>query len=479
MISRCIARVFLLASLVGAAVTGYAEKPNVVLIFTDDQGYGDLGCYGAEGYETPHIDRMAAEGVRFTDFYVPAPVCTPSRAALLTGCYPMRLGLGNRVFFPYSMRGLNPSETTLAELLKEAGYATGMVGKWHLGHHTPFLPTRQGFDSFFGTPYSNDMNSHYYKQFDFRSPPLPLMRGEHVVERDPDQRYLTRRYTEEAVRYIHAHKEAPFFLYVAHNMPHVPIYASDEFAGSTAHGRYGDVIAEIDWSVGEILAALESAGVAENTLVIFTSDNGPVTGQRKSPDGPYNSGSAGPLRGRKNQTWEGGMRVPAIMRWPGTVPAGTVATELSTAMDILPTIAAIVDVPLPTATIDGKDIFPIMTGKSEGKSPYEAFYYYRDNRLQAVRSGPWKLHVFRPEWDGKAHAPLLYHLGEDIGERTDVAAQHPDVVSALEKLAEEARNELGDAVVGQIGANVRDTALFGSDRKGDDGHLITPGGLKK
>lgn len=476
MIRRC-ARYVLLGGLTFVAALSPAEKPNVVLIFTDDQGYGDLGSYGAEGYETPHLDRMAAEGVRFTDFYVPAPVCTPSRAALLTGCYPMRLGLGNRVFFPYSMRGLNPSETTLAELLKEAGYATGLIGKWHLGHHPPFLPTRQGFDTFFGTPYSNDMNSHYYERFDFLSPPLPLMRGEHVVERDPDQRYLTRRYTEEAVRYIHEHKESPFFLYVAHNMPHVPIYASEDFAGSTEQGRYGDVIAEIDWSVGEILTALKDAGVAENTLVIFTSDNGPVTGQRRSPDGPYQSGSAGPLRGRKNQTWEGGMRVPAIMQWPGTIPAGTVATALSTSMDILPTIASIIDVPLPDATIDGKNILPIMVGTLPGQSPHEAFYYYRDNRLQAVRSGPWKLHVYRPEWEGKAQEPLLYHLGDDVGEKTNVASQHPEVVQRLEQLAESARAELGDAVVGQRGSHVRETAVFGSDRTGDDGHVIRSTGI--
>ncbi|MCF6287576.1 MAG: sulfatase, partial [Candidatus Hydrogenedentes bacterium] len=433
----------------------FAKPPNVVIIFTDDQGYGDVGCYGAEGYATPNLDKMAAEGARFTDFYVPAPVCTPSRGALMTGCYPMRIGLGYRVLFPYSKEGLNPDEVTLAELLKGAGYTTGMIGKWHLGHHKPFLPTRQGFDAFFGTPYSNDMNGYYYKSQNFLSPPLPLLRGEEIVESDPDQSLLTRRYTEEAVKYIRAHKDKPFFLYLAHNMPHMPIYPSDAFAGTTEHGRYGDVISEIDWSVGAIMKALEEAGVADNTLVIFTSDNGPVTGQRKSPDGPYQSGSAGALRGRKNQTGEGGMGVPAIMRWPAKIPAGTVVKELATTMDILPTLAGIVGFSLPDVTIDGKNILPLMTGEAGAVSPHEVFYYYRDNRLQALRSGPWKLHLFRPEWKEKTETPLLFNLLKDRGETNDVAAEHPDVVRRLQGLAETARPDLGDAVTGQVGSGVR------------------------
>jgi arylsulfatase A len=465
---------FCLVALFLPTAFAHTAAPNVVIIFTDDQGYGDLGCYGAEGYETPNIDGMAAEGARFTDFYVPAPVCTPSRGALMTGCYPMRIDLGHRVLFPYSMRGLHPDEVTLAELLKGAGYATGMIGKWHLGHHTPFLPTRQGFDTFFGTPYSNDMNSHYYKRFDFLSPPLPLMRGERIVESNPDQSQLTRRCTEEAVAYIHAHKASPFFLYVAHNMPHVPIYASEKFAGSTSHGRYGDVIAEIDWSVGRILEALDGAGVAENTLVIFTSDNGPVTGQRKSPDGagPYKSGSAGPLRGKKNTTWEGGMRVPAIARWPARIPSGTVVSELATSMDILPTVAKVVGASLPPAAIDGRDILPLLEGDPSISSPHEAFFYYRDNRLQALRSGRWKLHVYRPEWKGKLQRPLLYDLTVDVGESTDLASRHPDIVARLQGLAAVARTEFGDAVTGQSGAGVRRAAVFGSERSGDDGHRI-------
>lgn len=449
-----------------------AAPPNVVIIFTDDQGYGDLSVYGAEGFETPHIDAMAEEGARFTDFYVPAPVCTPSRAALLTGSYPMRVELGNRVLFPYSNRGLNPDEVTLAELLKAEGYATGMAGKWHLGHHPPFLPGRQGFDSYFGIPYSNDMNAHYYRHQDFLSPPLPLMRGEHIIERDPDQRYLTRRFTEEAVRFIQENKEDPFFLYVAHAMPHVPIYASEKFLDSTEHGLYGDVIAEIDWSVGQINQALEEAGVAENTLVIFTSDNGQAPGDRRAPQGEYKGGSAGPLRGHKNTTWEGGMREPCVMRWPAKIPAGTLVTELATTMDILPTVAKLVGAPLPEVTLDGRDILPLMTGEPGASSPHDVFYYYRDNRLQALRSGPWKLHVYRPEWEGEVRDPLLYNLRDDIGETTDVAAEHPEVVADLRAKAETARRELGDAVTGQRGTGVRPAAVFGSNRLGDDGHVI-------
>jgi len=465
-------RIILALMVMSAAALAPCVPPNVVLIFTDDQGYGDVGCYGATGFSTPNLDAMAAAGARFTDFYVPAPVCTPSRGALMTGCYPMRIGLGHRVLFPYSTRGLNPEEVTIAELLKGAGYTTAMIGKWHLGHHPPFLPTRQGFDSFFGTPYSNDMNGHHYKHNDFLSSPLPLMRDAKVVELDPDQRLLTRRYTEEAVRFIATHKDAPFFLYLAHNMPHVPIYASDKFQGTTEHGLFGDVIAEIDWSVGEINAALEAAGVAENTLVIFTSDNGPVPGTRTAPQGQYEGGSAGPLRGQKNQTWEGGMREPCIMRWPAGIAAGTVITELATSMDILPTLAGLAGVPLPAVTIDGRDIRPLLSGEPGATTPHDVFYYYRDNRLQALRSGAWKLHVWRPEWKGAAHPPLLYNLDDDLGETTDVSASHPAVVRALLAKADLAREELGDAITGQLGAGVRPYGLFGSERLGDDGHVI-------
>lgn len=466
-------------------------RPNVVLIFTDDQGYGDVGVYGAEGYETPSLDRMASEGVRFTDFYVAAPVCTPSRAALMTGSYPKRVGLAYRVLFPFSETGLNPDEVTIPEVLKARGYATAAVGKWHLGHRAPFLPTRQGFDSYFGIPYSNDMGNHAYGRSEwarsegadptFVSPPTPLMRDEEVVESDPDQAQLTRRFTEEALRFIDEHRERPFFLYLAHSMPHVPIAASEPFAGKSEHGLYGDVISEIDWSVGQILEKLEALGLDENTIVFFTTDNGPQVwegedsgwiwtpendGRETRGEVGYRSGSAGPLRGNKNTTWEGGMRVPMIARWPGRIPAGAVASEMATAMDLLPTIARITGSSLPKdVPIDGYDISALLRAEPGAETPYAAFYYYRDDRLQAVRSGRWKLHVFRPEWEDEdfdgTRMPLLFDLYGDVGETHDVAAEYPHVVAQLEALAEAARAELGDAVAGREGRNVRPVGRLG------------------
>ena len=436
-------------SLTGCATAGdrLRDKPNFIIIFTDDQGYSDVGCYGAEGFRTPNLDQLAAEGMRFTGFYVAAPVCTPSRAALLTGCYPKRLSLAHRVLFPYSNHGLNLDEVTIAELLGEVGYRTACIGKWHLGHHTKFLPTRQGFDHFFGTPYSNDMNSHYYRQQDFLSPPLPLIRGEEIIEEDPDQRFLTQRYTEEAVRYIEENVDRPFFLYLAHNMPHRPIHASPDFEGESEAGLYGDVIEEIDWSVGEIMSALQRNGLDDRTLVVFTSDNG-----------PWHTGSAAPLRGKKNTTWEGGMRVPCIMRWPGRIPAGLTCDELTTAMDLLPTIAVLTGATVSgDRIIDGKDISPLIEGRPGAASPHEVFYYYRDARLQAVRSGKWKLHVYRPEWgeEVEGHEPLLFDLDGDIGETQDLAGLNPEVVERLLILAEQAREDMGDMATGREGRNVR------------------------
>ncbi|MBM3745502.1 MAG: sulfatase, partial [Acidobacteria bacterium] len=405
MISR---RGFLTGAAAYPLAAGAAERrpPNLVIIFADDQGYGDLGAYGAQNIRTPHVDRMAQEGVRFTSFYVAAGVCTPSRAALLTGCYPMRLGLGHRVLFPYSTTGLNPDEITLAEILRGRGYATGCIGKWHLGHHPKFLPTRQGFDYYLGVPYSNDMGGVNYKAQNFQAPPLPLLRGEEQIEEAPDQRYFTRRYTEDALHFLATNKDRPFFLYLAHHMPHLPLAASEKFQGKSAHGLYGDVIEELDWSIGQILARLRKLGLDENTLVMFSSDNGPVI--RPGLRG----GSAGPLRGSKNTTWEGGHRVPCIMRWPGRIPRGRVCHALVTAMDILPSFARLAGASPPAdRIIDGRDIRPLILGERGARSPHEAFYYYRDERLQAVRSGRWKLHVYRPEWetDGAARraGPLL------------------------------------------------------------------------
>ena len=450
-------RRFLLIALTAfsAFATSAITPPNIVIIFTDDQGYGDVGCFGAEGYETPHLDKMAEEGMRFTDFYVAAPVCTPSRAALLTGCYPKRVGLAHRVLFPFSEHGLNPDEVTIAEMLKEEGYATACIGKWHLGHTPNLLPNAQGFDYYFGFPYSTDMDLANYKSRGFQAPPIPLYRNSAVVEESPDQHYLTKRYTEEAVDFIKGHQNVPFFLYLPHAMPHVPIYASEDFEGKTEHGLYGDVISEIDWSVGEVLKTLKDCGIDENTLVIFTSDNGAQLWTWRGMD--YQTGKNEPLRGMKNTTWDGGQRVPCIMRWPAGIPAGKECSEMTLSMDIMPTIAALTYAQMPLdRIIDGKDIGSLLRGEAGAKTPHEAFYFYRDDRLQAVRSGDWKLHVFRPD-DKKfpEKAPLLYNLRDDIGETTNIYDQHPEIVAKLMALADKAREDMGDAVTGAEGKNVR------------------------
>jgi arylsulfatase A-like enzyme len=446
------------------------ERPNIIIVFTDDQGYGDLASYGNTELNTPSTDRLADEGMRFTDFYVAAGVCTPSRAALLTGSYPKRVGLAHRVLFPFSDTGLNPDEITIAEILKTKGYATAAVGKWHLGHHTTFLPTRQGFDYYFGIPYSNDMGHNDYDRLapGFVSGPTPILRNEKVIETDPDQRDITRRYTDEAINFITDNKESPFFLYLAHSMPHVPIAASTHFEGKSEYGLYGDVIEEIDWGVGQILDHLEKLQIDDNTIVIFTSDNGAqiwegdwgwvwtdddLDGRTTRGNITYKHGSVGPLRGSKNSTWEGGMRVPFLVRWPGKVPAGRVSSEMVTAMDLLPTLAGIAGADLPKdRIIDGHNIWPILSGDPDAESPYEAFYYYRDDRLQAVRSGKWKLHVYRPR---EGQVQILYDLESDIGETTDVSIQNQDVVIQLEALADKAREDLGDDVTGQEGENIR------------------------
>jgi len=411
------------------------DRPNFIVIFTDDQGYGDVGVYGATGFETPNIDRMAAEGLKLTDFYVPATVCTPSRAALLTGSYPKRVGLHEAVLFPDSDHGLNPDELTIAELLKPFGYRTGMVGKWHLGHQANLLPPTQGFDVFFGVPYSNDMDGYYYRDRDFQSPPLPLYRNRELVESGPDQALLTKRFTEAAVDFIRAYRDEPFFLYVAHVMPHLPWHASDAFVGSSEFGLYGDVIQEIDWSVGAILDAVKEAGLDERTLVVFTSDNGPVV----RPDG----GSAGPLRGAKATTWEGGQREPGLLRWPGRIPAGSVSTAITTTMDLLPTFLALAGGQPPAdRTIDGHDISTLLTDPATATSPYDAFYYYsRNGPVEAIREGDWKLHVAKSRgWNAAQQGDFpvsLFNLSDDVGETTNVAADHPEVVERLRRKLEQ------------------------------------------
>jgi len=435
-------REFIQALGLGAAaltVPGCAKpttrKPNFVVVFTDDQGYADVGCFGAKGFETLNLDQMAAEGAKFTSFYSAAPVCTPARAALLTGCYPMRVSIP-RVLFPRDNIGLNPDEITIADILKTRGYATCCIGKWHLGHLPAFLPMRQGFDYYFGIPYSNDMD------------PVVLVEDEETIERKPDQSQLTRRYTEKAVEFIKKNKDRPFFLYLPHTMPHVPLYVSDKFKGKSKQGLYGDVIMELDWSVGQILETIKQLGIDEKTLVIFTSDNGPWLSKGE------HGGSAKPLRDGKFATYEGGMREPCIMRWPGEIPAGTVCSEMATTMDFLPTFAKLAGARVPAdRIIDGKDISALMTNP-KAKTPYKALFYYFESQLGAVRSGQWKLIMERKR--GKKTIPAaLYNLEQDIAEQYDVSAQHPAIVRRLAELADKIREDIGDSVTGVTGKNVR------------------------
>ena len=408
-----------------------SNRPNFIVIFTDDQGYADLGCFGGTHVSTPRIDQMAAEGAKLTSFYVAGNICTPSRAALMTGCYPKRIGMAGGVFLSADTRGLNPDEVTIAEVLKGAGYATGMFGKWHLGDQPEFLPTRQGFDEYFGIPYSHDIHPYHPNRGDEFSP-LPLLDGGGVIELEPDADYLTQRVTEHAVDFIERHREEPFFLYVPHPAPHRPISVSPPFLDGVSQSildalaseevndtiyyeirddLYYRAINEIDWSVGEILDALVDQGIDANTFVIFTSDNGPSKAAL---------GLATPLRGNKGDTWEGGMRMPTVVRWPGAIPAGSEIDEVLSTMDLLPTLAGLAGAEVPgDRVIDGRDIWPVLSAGAQ--SPHEAFFYYDVNTLQAVRSGKWKLRL------GK-----LYDLEADIGEGTDVSASHPGIVSLLE-----------------------------------------------
>ncbi len=431
-------------SFAAAAETPSVDKPNLVVIFTDDLGYGDLGCYGSPTIRTPNLDRMAAEGLRFTDFYSAAEVCTPSRAALLTGRYPIRSGMcGNRrVLFPNSEGGLPPSEITIAEALKPLGYASAHIGKWHLGIHPGARPLDQGFDRSFGLPYSNDMDGRAdlpRGASGSADPPrdgwnVPLLRDGEVVERPADQTTLTRRYTEEAVGLIRQWKDRPFFLYFAHTFPHVPLFASAEFKGKSPAGIYGDTVEEIDWSVGQVLDALRREGIAERTLVFFTSDNGPwlVMGDQ--------GGSAGPFREGKGSTWEGGMRVPGIAWMPGRIRPG-VTSELANAMDLFPTALRLAGGALPdSVAIDGVDLSPLLF---EGKSlPQRPFFYYRGDQLFAARLGQWKAHFrtqpgYGPPKAEEHEPPMLFHLGRDPSEKRDVAAAHPEVIVQIRQAVAE------------------------------------------
>jgi arylsulfatase len=420
---------------------------NFIIILTDDQGYNDLGCFGSKLINTPRIDQMAEQGIKFTSFYV-QPICGPSRTALMTGCYPIRVAeLENK---KHVHPVVHPDEILLSELLKSAGYATACVGKWDLGGHARDLvradlnPIHCGFDFWYGLPSSNDNGA------------FNLYRNDKIIAGRTDLATLTRRYTDQSIEFIKQNKDRPFFLYLAHTMPHVKLDASDPFKGKSAFGLYGDVIEEIDFNTGRILDTLIELGLEKDTIVVYTSDNGPWRARTT------HAGSAYPLRSGKITTWEGGMRVPCVMWAPGIIPPGSICNELATSMDLLPTLAKIAHVPLPNdRIIDGKDIFPLMTAKPEAKTPHKAFYYYLYTHLQAVRSGPWKLVLPRPrapEWIGslakKSHwrildvepveKPQLYNLQTDIGERRDVADQYPEIVDRLLTLAQQARQDLGD-----------------------------------
>lgn len=431
--------------------------PNIVIIFADDLGYGDLSCYGQQRYQTPHLDQMAKEGIRFTNFYVAQPVCSASRAALLTGCYPNRVGVSG-AFDPSDSVGLHPDEVTIAELVKQQDYATAMYGKWHLGHLPEFLPTRQGFDEYFGLPYSNDMWP-FHPERPEGYPDLPLIEGETVVNPQLiNQDSLTVWYTQRAVDFIDRKKGKPFFLYLAHNMPHVPLFVSDNFRGKSGAGLYGDVIMEIDWSVGQVMTALERNGLTDNTLVIFTSDNGPWLSYGT------HSGVAGPLREGKGTVWEGGVRVPCIAKWPGKIPAGAVQELPLSTIDILPTLAHWLGLPLPAKPIDGKAAAPVFLAEKGAQNPHDAYYFYhKRNELHAVLDGQgqWKLmlpHLYRSlegrpgrddgmpiQYNNNVPASLaLYDLRTDIGEATDQHAAHPDIAAQLQARADSFRQVLGD-----------------------------------
>lgn len=449
--------------------------PNIVLIYMDDMGYGDVDAYGGIGYLTPNIDRLAAQGMRFTNFYAAQPICTASRVALLTGCYPNRIGI-HGALFPNSNIGISEKEVTIAEMLKKKNYATAIVGKWHLGDAEKFLPLQHGFDEYFGLPYSNDMWPVDFNGLPFTDtssrrakwPPLPLIEGNKIVGHittQEDQDMLTTLYTEKAISFINRNKRKPFFLYFAHSMVHVPLGVSNKFKGKSKQGLYGDVMMEIDWSVGQLMKTLQKNGIAKNTLVIFTSDNGPwlTFGNH--------AGSSGGLREGKSTTWDGGQKEPAIISWPGVIPPGTVCNKLASNIDILPTLADITKATLPDNKIDGVSILPLLKGNLNSNPRDHLYYYFRENSLEAVRQGNWKLvlpHPYNsyenevpgmngyPGKTNKAFTDLaLYDLRRDPGERYDVKDQNPEIVEKLNQLVEKAREDLGDDLTNRPGKNRR------------------------
>lgn len=444
------------------AQAGEDRRPNFLIILTDDLGYGDLGCYGARDIATPHIDRMAKEGTQFSSFYV-CPVCSPTRASLLTGCLARRVGI-NGVLFPRNNHGLNPEEQTLPELLKKQGYATALVGKWHLGNEDMFQPLKHGFDTWYGTPASNSQFYHptikqYAKDCVYRegyscdtilkmtTAKCPLIRDNLVVEVPADQTQFTQRYTQETIRFIRKHQKDPFFIYLAHNMPHLPLHASKAFVGKSKRGIYGDVIQELDWSTGEILKTLKELGLDKSTMVIFTSDNGPKLSKR---------GSAGPLRGEKGSTYEGGVRVPFLARWPGRVPAGRKTDEPITVMDLLPTLVQLAGGKAPKdRVIDGKNIWPLLSDDPKAVSPHEAIFYTRGRSVQGIRVGDWKYRSAVVKIKSKKEKKTpgnqrrekkvvaeLFNLRDDIGEQKNLITKQPERAARLKKRLEAFRAEL-------------------------------------
>ncbi len=422
-----------------------SDKPNIILINCDDLGYGDLGCYGSEFNRSPALDRMAEEGVRFTDFYMASPICSPSRGAMMTGCYPRRIGFddfeGAGVLFPGHPVGMSDKEVTVASLLKGQGYATKIIGKWHCGDQPEFLPTRHGFDSYYGLPYSNDMGRQANMRQDH--PPLPLLRDEEVIEEQPDQAGLTSRYTEEAVRFMREHREGPFFLYFAHMHVHLPHYVPESFRQKSLNGVYGGAVAHIDWSVSVLLDELKQLGLDENTLIEFTSGIG---------SNKRFGGSNQPLRGRKATTWEGGQRVACIVRWAGKIQGGRVCSEVMTSMDFLPTFSRLAGAKVPgDRIIDGKDAWALMRGEEGARSPHDAFFYYMHGKLEAVRCGKWKCHCAK----GQEEICELYDLENDIHESINLAERNPNVVAQLQKKLESCRQDIGDRRTGVEGQNCR------------------------